>query len=66
MRDIRFVEVAPLIEGGVASWIEDVRRRTMVVCSPFHKVIRNIKRGWIWASVLEIDDNYLNTADRLV
>jgi len=61
MCDVRFVKVAPLIEGGITSLIEDVRRRAVVIRGPFHKMIRNIKRGWIWAGVLEIDNNYLGT-----
>ena len=59
MRDIRFVEVAPLIEGRVKSRIEDVRSGSVIIRSPFYKVICNIKRGRIWASVLEINNNYL-------
>jgi len=47
MRDVRFVKVAPLIEGGITSWIEDMRGRTVIIPGPFHKVIRNIKGGWI-------------------
>jgi len=61
MYDVRSVEVPPLIEGGIASRIEDVRRRTMIIRGPLQKVIRNIERGWVWASVLEIDNNYLGT-----
>ena len=38
----------------------------MIIRSPLHKVIRNIKRSWIWARVLEINNNYLDTTEWLV
>lgn len=37
----------------------------MIICSPFHKVIRNIKRGRVSASVLEINNDYLDVTDEL-
>ena len=40
-------------------------RGSVIVRSPFQEMIRNIKRGRIWASVLEINNNYLGTTEGL-
>ena len=37
----------------------------MIIRSPLNEVIRDIKCGWIWARVLEINDDYLETTDGL-
>lgn len=61
MGDVRLVEIAPLVKSWVRSSIEEVGGRAVIVRSPFHKVIRNVKRGRVWTSVLEINDDYLYT-----
>jgi len=37
----------------------------MIIRSPLNEVIRDIERSWIWARVLEINDDYLETTDGL-
>jgi len=59
VRDVCFVEVSPLIEGWIQGRIEEVGRRAVIVRCPFNKMIRNVKRGRIQASVLEINNDYL-------
>lgn len=65
MCDVCLVEIAPLIKGRISSRVEDVGGRSVIVRGPFHKVIRNIKCCRIWASVLEINNDYLDTTEEL-
>ena len=45
--------------------IEEVGCGAVIVRGPFDEVVGNVKRGRIWTSVFEIDDDDLNVTGEL-
>jgi hypothetical protein len=59
MSNICNIKIAALVICGITGEVVQVGSGRVIVRSPFVEMVCNVVGCWIWARILEINDNYL-------